>query len=278
MNDIDLHIHTTASDGSLPPDQVVKLAKDAGYRAIAVTDHDNTAGVPLAMETGEKLGIEVVPGIELSTDYEGGEVHILGYYIDPDAESLGDLLETALLHRAERNEKITETLRKAGVDVTMKELREKFPGAVLGRPHIAMRMVEKGYVTDVKQAFREYLGKGARCYVPKVNMPVAQAIFRILYAGGLPVLAHPYQYELTEGALRELIQTVQTLGAVGMECVYSKYDAAQTNKLLELCREYGLVPTGGSDFHGASKPNISIGTTRAPYAYLETLKLLAGKA
>lgn len=278
MDSIDLHIHTTASDGSLSPDEVVELAKAAGYRAIAVTDHDNTAGVPPAVAAGEKLGIEVVPGIELSTDYMGREVHILGYYIDPAAESLSDLLETALLHRAERNEKITETLRKAGVDVTMEELWEKFPGAVLGRPHIAMLMVEKGYAADVKQAFREYLGKGARCYVPKVNMPIGQAISRILDAGGLPVLAHPYQYELPEPELRELIRTVKALGAVGMECVYSKYDDCQTKKLLELCREYGLLPTGGSDFHGASKPNISIGTTKAPYEYLERLKKSAGRA
>lgn len=272
MSYVDLHIHTTASDGSFAPEDVVEMAAQEGYRAIAITDHDNTAGLPAARAAGARLGVEVVPGIELSTDYAGGEVHILGYFIDPGAESLSDLLETALAHREERNTRICAVLRAAGVDVTMEELREKFPGAVLGRPHIGQVMAEKGYVSDVKQAFREYLGKGARCYVPKVNMSMERAIDRILRAGGRPVLAHPYQYELGDAGLRRLIETAKTLGAVGMECVYSKYDEAQTAALLALCGEYDLAPTGGSDFHGASKPNILIGTTKAPYAYLERLK------
>lgn len=272
MKYVDLHVHTTASDGSFPPAAVVELAKTAGYAAIAVTDHDNTGGLPEAAAAGAKLGVEIVPGIELSTEYAGGEVHILGYFIDPAADSLSDLLETALLHREERNTRICAVLRAAGVDVTMEELREKFPGAVLGRPHIGQVMAEKGYVTDVKQAFRDYLGRGARCYVPKVNMPMERAIDRILRAGGLPVLAHPYQYELGDAGLRTLIEMAMGCGVVGMECVYSKYDEAQTAALLALAAEYGLLPTGGSDFHGASKPNISIGTTKAPYAYLEGLK------
>lgn len=278
MKYVDLHIHTTASDGSFTPAEVVELAARAGYAAIAVTDHDNTGGLPEAAAAGARLGVEIVPGIELSTEYAGGEVHILGYFIDPEADSLSDLLETALLHREERNTRICAVLRAAGVDVTMEELRAKFPGAVLGRPHIGQVMAEKGYVTDVKQAFREYLGRGARCYVPKVNMPMERAIDRILRAGGLPVLAHPYQYELGDAGLRTLIETAMDYGIIGLECVYSKYDAAQTGALLALAAEYGLLPTGGSDFHGASKPNISIGTTKAPYVYLEALKEKAGKA
>lgn len=274
MKYVDLHLHTTASDGSLSPAEVVDMAKQAGYAAIAITDHDNTGGLPEAAAAGARLGVEVVPGIELSTEYAGLEVHILGYFIDPGAESLSDLLETALLHREERNTRICQVLQAAGVDVSMEELRETFPGAVLGRPHIGQVMVKKGYVGDVKQAFREYLGKGAKCYVPKVNMPMERAIRRISDAGGLPVLAHPYQYELEDAGLRTLIETAKGYGVVGMECVYSKYDASQTAALLALCGEYGLAPTGGSDFHGASKPNISVGTTKAPYAYLEGLKEL----
>lgn len=274
MKYVDLHLHTTASDGSLSPAELVAMAKRAGYAAIAITDHDNTGGLPEAAAAGARLGVEVVPGIELSTEYAGLEVHILGYFIDPGAESLSDLLETALLHREERNTRICQVLQAAGVDVSMEELRETFPGAVLGRPHIGQVMVKKGYVGDVKQAFREYLGKGAKCYVPKVNMPMERAIRRISDAGGLPVLAHPYQYELEDAGLRTLIETAKGYGVVGMECVYSKYDEAQTAALLALCEEYGLAPTGGSDFHGASKPNISVGTTKAPYAYLEGLKEL----
>ncbi len=277
MEYVDLHLHTTASDGSFAPAEVVAMAKQAGYTAIAITDHDNTGGLPEAAEAGARLGVEVVPGIELSTEYAGLEVHILGYLIDPGAESLSDLLETALSHREERNTRICQVLQAAGVDVSMEELREKFPGAVLGRPHIGLVMAEKGYVSDVKQAFREYLGRGAKCYVPKVNMPMERAIRRILDAGGLPVLAHPYQYELGDAGLRTLIETARGYGIVGMECVYSKYDGAQTGALLALCGEYGLAPTGGSDFHGASKPNILVGTTKAPYAYLEGLKKRVGK-
>ena len=136
MKYVDLHIHTTASDGSFSSAAVVTMAKEAGYAAIAVTDHDNTGGLPEAIAAGARLGVEVVPGIELSTAYAGGEVHILGYFIDPTADSLSDLLETALLHREERNTRICAVLRAAGIDVTMEELRAKFPGAVLGRPHI----------------------------------------------------------------------------------------------------------------------------------------------
>ena len=169
MEYVDLHLHTTASDGSFAPAEVVAMAKQAGYAAIAITDHDNTGGLPEAAEAGARLGVEVVPGIELSTEYAGLEVHILGYLIDPGAESLSDLLETALSHREERNTRICQVLQAAGVDVSMEELREKFPGAVLGRPHIGLVMAEKGYVSDVKQAFREYLGRGAKCYVPKVD-------------------------------------------------------------------------------------------------------------
>lgn len=277
MDYIDLHIHTTASDGSNRPAEVVGMAAQAGYRAIAITDHDNLNGLDEAVNVGAHLGLEVVPGIELSTVYEDTEVHVLGYFVDPGAESLSDLLAVALRRREERNQRITEVLRAAGVEVTMEELRSKFPGTVLGRPHIAMVMMEKGYVSDVKQAFRAYLGKGARCYVPKINMPMAHAVDRILRAGGLPVLAHPYQYEFPEEGLRTLIQRFVDLGGVGMECVYSKYDDAQTARLLTLAGEYGLLPTGGSDYHGLSKPTIHIGTTKAPYAYLEALKKAAGR-
>ena len=272
MDYIDLHIHTTASDGSNRPAEVAAMAARAGYRAIAITDHDNLNGVDEAVSVGEHLGLEVVPGIELSTDYAGTEVHILGYFVDPGAESLSDLLAVALRRREARNERITEVLRAAGIQVTMDEVRAKFPGTVLGRPHIAMVMMDKGYVSDVRQAFREYMGKGAKCYVPKINMPLDHAVDRILRAGGLPVLAHPYQYEFSEPDLRTLIRRVKDQGGMGMECVYSKYDDAQTARLLELAAEYDLLPTGGSDYHGLSKPNIQIGTTKAPYAYLEALK------
>ena len=277
MSGIDMHIHTTASDGSNAPAVVVRMAAEAGYQAIAITDHDNTNGVHEAQEAAKKYGLEVVPGIELSTQWNGTEVHILGYYVTPGAESLADLLGWALNQRNIRNTRIVEKLQEKHIPISMEEVRAKFPSTVLGRPHIGTILIEKGYATDMKDAFAKYLGKTGCCYVRRVNLPMEDAIRRIMQAGGLPVLAHPYQYELPEPKLRELISVVKENGGVGMECIYSKYDAAQSGHLLELAKEYDLLPTGGSDYHGKSKPNIQIGTTRAPYAYLEALKKAAGR-
>ena len=226
------------------------------------------------MDAGRVYDIEVIPAIELSADYKGIEVHILGYYIDPNAESLSDLLEIALINREERNQKICARLREEGFAVTMEELRERHPGTVLGRPHIGLLMMEKGYVESVRQSFREYMGKGAKLYVPKVNMPMERAISRILAAGGVPVLAHPYQYELPEPQLRELIELVISLGCKGMECVYARYDEAQRNALSALAEEYGLVVTAGSDFHGTPKPDIQLGDIRGDYGQVEKMKQL----
>lgn len=269
---VDLHVHTTASDGSFPPEDVVCMAAEAGLRAIAITDHDNTNALERCMAAGERHDIEVIPGIELSADYKGIEIHILGYFIDPKAESLGDLLEIALQNRELRNRKICARLREEGFEITMEELRERHPGTVLGRPHIGLLMMEKGYVESVRQSFREYMGKGAKLYVPKVNMPMERAISRILAAGGVPVLAHPYQYELPEPELRELIELVIALGCRGMECVYARYDEEQRAALTALAEEYGLIVTAGSDFHGTPKPDILLGDIRGEYAQVERLR------
>ena len=277
MNGIDLHMHTTASDGSNPPREVIRLAHEAGLQAVAITDHDNVNGVREAMEAGKQYGVEVLPGIELSADYEGTELHILGYLIDPEAESLSDLLSIALVNREERNQKIVEKLRAEGIQITMEELRQRHPGTVLGRPHMGLLMMEKGYVDSVKQSFREYMGKGAKCYVPKTCMPLEQAFSRILAAGGVPVLAHPFQYELDDGALRKLIDLVKGLGCAGMECIYARYNEAQRQYLLDLAQEYDLIATAGSDFHGTPKPDILVGDIRGDYRIVERLKAYRSK-
>ncbi len=273
---VDLHVHTNASDGSNPPEVVVQLAAQAGLRAIAITEHDNTNSIARCLAAGEEYGVEVIPGIELSADYKGIEIHVLGYYVDPEAESLRDLLEVALVNREERNQKICAKLRALGMDVTMEELRARHPGTVLGRPHIGLLMIDKGYVTSVKESFREYMAKGAKCYVPKVNMPLERAISRIIAAGGVPVLAHPFQYELEEGALRELIELVMALGCRGLECEYARYDMAQREYLCGLAREYGLLITSGSDYHGTPKPDILLGDIRGDYTQVEVLRTPVG--
>lgn len=269
---VDLHVHTNASDGSYEPKEVIRLAAEAGLAAVAITDHDNTNGLSRAMAAGRELGVEVIPGIELSADYHGIEVHILGYFIDPTADSLCDLLEIALANREVRNCRIVDRLRQEGIDVTMDELRARHPGTVLGRPHIGLLMMEKGYVESVRQSFREYMGKGAKCYIPKVNMPMERAVSRILHAGGVPVLAHPFQYELPEPELRKLIELVQGLGCVGMECDYARYDARQRADLSALAEEYGLIVTSGSDYHGTPKPDILLGDIRGDYEQVQQLK------
>ena len=271
-NGVDLHVHTTASDGSYEPEEVVRLAAEAGLQTIAITDHDNANGLARAAAAGQAYDLEVIPGIELSADYKGIEVHILGYYIDPNAESLCDLLEIALRNREVRNRTIVEKLRHEGIDVSMEELRQRHPGTVLGRPHIGLLMIEKGYVESVKQSFKEYMGKGAKCFVPKINMPMKRAISRILEAGGVPVLAHPFQYELNDPQLRELIELVKGMGCQGMECIYARYDAAQRQYLLDLAEEYGLIATAGSDYHGTPKPDILLGDIRGDHRQVEKLK------
>ncbi len=269
---VDLHVHTNASDGSFPPEEVIRLAGEAGMTAIAVTDHDNVNGLPRALAAAKEQGVEVIPGIELSAEYKGIELHILGYFIDPKAESLRGLLEVALANREVRNRKICARLREEGIEVTMEELRQRHPGTVLGRPHIGLLMMEKGYVSSVRQSFREYMGKGAKCYIPKVSMPLEQAVSRIIHAGGVPVLAHPFQYELSEPELRELIELVKTLGVRGMECEYARYDARQRQYLCDLAAEYGLIITSGSDYHGTPKPDILMGDIRGDYAQVEALR------
>ena len=274
---VDLHVHTNASDGSYEPEEVIRLAAEAGLCALAITDHDNTNALQRSLAAGEEYGIEVIPGIELSADYHGIEVHILGYFIDPNAESLCDLLEIALANREVRNQKICARLREEGIEVTMEELRARHPGTVLGRPHVGLLMMEKGYVESVRQSFREYMGKGAKCYIPKVNMPMERAVSRILAAGGVPVLAHPYQYELDEPRLRELIELVKDLGCVGMECVYARYDEKQRTYLSELAAEYDFIVTAGSDYHGTPKPDILLGDIRGDYEQVTALKAKCGK-
>jgi len=277
-NGVDLHVHTNASDGSYDPEEVIRLAAEAGLEAVAISDHDNTNALARCAAAGKEYDIEVIPAIELSADYKSIEIHILGYFIDPNAESLCDLLEIALANREVRNRTICAHLRDEGIDVSMEELRERHPGTVLGRPHIGLLMMEKGYVESVRQSFREYMGKGAKCYVPKVNMPLKNAISRILDAGGVPVLAHPFQYELTEPQLRELITLVRGMGCVGMECIYARYDAEQRECLSRLAEEYGLIVTAGSDYHGTPKPDILLGDIRGDYEQVRQLKAKAANA
>lgn len=274
MKRIDLHVHTTASDGTLTPEQTVQEAARLGLAAIAVTDHDTHEGCRRAAEEGRKLGVEVVPGIEISTKY-GGPVHILGYYIDLDAPVLDEVLDWVVHDRDERNRQICELMTADGIRVDYGEMKARF-GDVIGRPHFARILVERGLASDMRDAFDRFVEKGRKYYRGRHFLPIERSVSLIREAGGIPVLAHPVQYRLNDAELRELIEHCMESGLGGIECRYSGYTAGDTDYLETLAREYGLIMTGGSDFHGENKKENRMGDgwgdLNVPYSYLEDLK------
>lgn len=260
MDRVDLHVHTTASDGTRTPLECVSLAAMEGLKAIAITDHDTMAGLDEAGEAGKTLGISIIPGIEISSDYMGKDVHVLGYFLDHKAPALAEYQAWVQQARRERNEKILEKLRNKGFDMTLEELEQENPGAVLGRPHIARKLVELGAVKSVDEAFRKYLTRGRSCYVTRQRIPFEDAAKLIKKCGGVSVLAHPLQYGFDKANLDKLVKTAHDAGFSGMEIYYSGYTQKDIEKLFDLAEKYTLLPTGGSDFHGDNKPGINIGT------------------
>ncbi len=275
MREIDLHVHTTASDGTYTPAEAVKRAAALGLRAMAVTDHDNMRGCPEALRAGEDCGVEIIPGIEISTKFRRS-VHILGYYVDAKAPAMQEALNWVVKDRDERNRKMAALMAADGLPVSYEQMHERF-GPVIGRPHFARVLVELGLADSVNDAFDKYVEKGRMYYVGRNFLSIERSIEIIRASGGVPVLAHPFQYQLDDAGLRELIEHCIDSGLLGMECRYTGYDADRVGYLLRLAEEYRLLPTGGSDCHGANKPHISLGTglhgeLEVPYAYLERLK------
>lgn len=278
MKKIDLHVHTIASDGTLTPPECVHRAKELDLSAIAITDHDTADGVAAACAEGEKCGVEVIPGIEISADYLGIEgVHILGYFIDPNSPALNELLDWVIQERDARNEKIAAAMRADGIDVDLDEMRDKYATPVIGRPHFAAQLVEKKIAQSISDAFDRYLGEEKIYYRRREYIPMDRAFSVIERAGGKAVLAHPLQYEFSEEQLISLITTVRGYGAVGMECLYSQYSEQQSEYLMSLAQHFGMCVTGGSDYHGSRKPDIEIGFGKGelnvPYELLEKLKM-----
>lgn len=275
MREIDLHVHTSGSDGTCKPVEAVRLASLAGLRAIAVTDHDNVFGHADAVKAGEEYGVEVVPGIEISTKFHRS-VHILGYYIDPHSPKLEPVLNWVVQDRDERNRKMAALMNDDGVPVSYEQMQQRF-GPVIGRPHFARVLMELGLADSINDAFDKYVEKGRKYYVGRSFLSIERSIEIIRAAGGVPVLAHPFQYKLDDAGLRELIEHCLDSGLMGMECRYTGYDADMVAYLLRLAEEYRLLPTGGSDFHGSNKPQIHLGSglngeLEVPYEYLERLK------
>ncbi|MGH7205739.1 MAG: PHP domain-containing protein [Nitrospiraceae bacterium] len=262
MSRIDLHLHTTYSDGSLSPAEVLGLAHKAGVSALAITDHDIVAGIPEAIETGACLGIEVIPGIEISSRYGESELHILGYFLDWKDSELSSRLAQLRASRHRRNPRIIEKLNELGLDLTYDEVKALAGTESVGRPHIARVLMEKGYVQSAKEAFDRYLAQGAAAYVPRELPEPAEAIAWIRAAHGIPVLAHPTWVNESAEGLYKLCDKLKAEGLGGIEVHYSTHKPQQTSEFLSLAKRLNLLVTGGSDFHGLTKPDIEVGVGR----------------
>ena len=260
MSRIDLHLHTTHSDGSQSPAEVVRLAHEAGVSALAITDHDITTGLPEAIAAGQKLGIEIIPGIEISSRHGESELHVLGYFLKWEDAQLNARLMTLRESRHRRNPKIIELLQAAGIDITYDEVRAVAGSDSVVRPHIARVLMDKKVVTTAKEAFDRFLAEGKAAYVPRDLPAPVDAIRWIKDAGGLAVLAHPTWVKTTEGTLIDLARQLKEQGLDGVEVHYSTHTPRQTRTYLSLAKQLGLLVTGGSDFHGMTKPDIEVGT------------------
>jgi len=282
MSRIDLHLHTTHSDGSLSPTEVLQLAHKAKVTALAITDHDIVTGIPEAIAAGTELGIEVIPGVEISSYIDNSELHILGYCIDWQNPELIRRLAALRESRHIRNPQIIERLRSLGLDVTYDEVRALAGTDSVGRPHIARLLMDKKYVTSAKDAFDRYLAEGRPGYVARELPKPADAIAWIRAAGGVAVLAHPTWAKVSGEGLNTLLTTLKAEGLGGIEVHYSTHTRRQTTEYLELAKRLDLLITGGSDFHGITKPDIEVGTGRGglkvPEKLLEPLKQAAAQA
>jgi len=266
----DLHLHTIRSDGSATPGQAVEKAQKVGLSAIGITDHDTTAGLPHAIRQGEKLGIEVIPGVELSASDHVGEIHIVGIFIDSKEKALANKLREIRRHRRERIAEMSERLAGMDVDVDPDTVLEIAGRGNPGRPHMAAALISAGYAANYNEAFRRYLGDNAPAYVPKLSLSPAEAIELIANAGGVSVLAHPL---LTNRD--ELIPALAEAGLGAIEVFWAQQNEADFHYYLRLAHTHGLGLSGGSDWHGAWKDDSYLGRVRVPLECVERLRELA---
>ncbi|MBU0566616.1 PHP domain-containing protein [bacterium] len=255
----DLHIHTTASDSTLSPEEVVSCAYRANLKTIAITDHDTIEGIDRAVEEAKKVGLEVIPGVELSSRINKNEAHFLGYYINHRDPTLKEHLKRFKDARQKRGLLITEKLNSIGVEIDYEEVLRLSQGGALGRPHVARALLEAGKVFSIKEAFDKYIGYGGPAHVEKIRLTPGQAIKIIKEAGGIPVFAHPYYVE-ADDLIPELIKD----GLAGIEVYHPNHDAKVTKHYKKLAIKYGLLITGGSDAHGSVKEGVTIGQITIP--------------
>ena len=272
---VDLHVHSTRSDGTCTPTQLVDYAREKGLSAFALTDHDTVDGLEEAINYAAQLRQhsvaadeaqtpspvpEVIPGIELSSEYQGQDVHIVGLYIDYHNAGFQKYLRDFVASRDARNQKMCALLREAGMAITYEELQRTFPNSVITRAHYSKYMLEHGYVKSRAEAFERYIGDHCPYYVPREKVTPAQAVSLILDAGGIPVLAHPILYHMSDARLDTLVGELKEAGLMGIEALYSTYQSCDERQVRSLAEKYGLLISGGSDFHGENKPGLDLGT------------------
>lgn len=288
MLQVDLHVHSNRSDGTYSPKELVDYAIEKGLAAFALTDHDTVDGLDEAISYAEKLrqeqipaqqegfGLEsdspanaaeqsppvpeVIPGIEFSTEYQGQDVHIVGLYIDHHNRPFREHLQEFVDSRITRNHKMCRLLQEAGIQISYEALQEEFPDAVITRAHYAKYMLNHGYIKSIPEAFARYVGDHCPCYVPREKVTPVQAVKLILDAGGIPVLAHPILYHMSDSRLDALTAELKTAGLIGIEAIYSTYKSHEERQIRTLAKKYDLRISGGSDFHGSNKPGLDLGT------------------
>ncbi|MFH0880101.1 MAG: PHP domain-containing protein [Lentisphaerota bacterium] len=257
---IDLHAHSTFSDGSLTPEELIDLAVANGLTAVALTDHDSTKGLPLFLKAAEELPVRAVPGVEISADFSPGTMHMLGYFIRYDEADLNQHLAWIRNGREMRNAEILHKLNALGCHITWEEVACHAGEDVVGRPHFAQAMIAKKFVSGKDEAFDRYLGRGKPAYAERRRLSPAASVKLIRDAGGVPVLAHPFTLKLDSRELKKTLIELRSAGLEGLEVIYSEHTADMQREYLGMAKDLNLVATGGSDFHGAMSPDIKLGT------------------
>lgn len=277
MKNIDLHTHSNYSDGTLSPYELAERAISKGLAAFALTDHDSVSGIDAAIKAVRKLNttLKLIPGTELSVAYKDHDIHIVGLFINHQNKALNEASNLIIKRRDDRNLEMIDNLKKAGIPITIEALTKNNPDTVVTRAHFARFMVDNNIVKTPADAFKKYLNTDTPYYVPRKYIEPEEGINLIKEAGGVPILAHPLHYKLKESELEKLIKRLINSGLMGIEVLYSNHSPQDEIYAKKLAKKYGLLPSGGSDFHGSNKPAIDIGTGRGnlavPYEYLENL-------
>ncbi len=259
---VDLHLHSNCSDGSDDPAELVALAVEAGLTAMALTDHDNLNGIAAARSAALTAGIRFIPGAELSVNWSTGPMHLLVYFLEPGPGPFEDSLTALQGSREERNRAMATRLTDLGLDVSYDEAAEEAGGTGIGRPHFAAMLVRKGHVTDIKEAFDRFLATGRPGYVPRRRLEAIEAVQLARAAAAVPVIAHPHTIGVSRDDYSNAFGDLVDAGLGGIEAYYAQYEPPIREHLADVCRQLGIVPTGGSDYHGSYKPGLSVGSGR----------------